>query len=75
LAIQLERDISEFRDKQITHLNSQRTVRGTSSDGRMTLSQIYPSEKDEQKESKLMVVPIVKTKSDQFSEKSRSSRE
>src|SRR2546430_13789509 len=48
LAKKLKNDISDFRDYQIAHLKSPRTVRGTTVDGRMLLTQIYPKENDEQ---------------------------
>lgn len=54
LARKLKNNISDFRDYQITHLKSPRTVRGTTVDGRMSLFQIYPTEKDEQKETLLL---------------------
>ena len=54
LAKKLKNDISDFRDHQIAHLKSPRTVRGTTGDGRMSFSQIYPTEKDEQKETQLL---------------------
>ena len=54
LADKLKKDISDFRDYQIAHLKSPRTYRGTTGDGRMQLLQIYPTEKDEQKETKLL---------------------
>src|SRR5260370_5932326 len=54
LARKLKNDISDFRDSQIAHLKSPRTVRGTTVEGRMSLSKIYPTEKDEQKETQLL---------------------
>ncbi len=52
LAQELKEDISDFRDSQIAHHKSPRTARGTTGDGRMLLVQIYPTDKDEQKETK-----------------------
>ncbi len=54
LGKKLKMEISDFRDYQIAHLKSPRTFRGTTSDGRMQLMQIYPTEKDEHKETELI---------------------
>lgn len=44
--IAMQRDINDFRDDFITHLNSPRTIRGTSIAGHMSLNRIYPRENE-----------------------------
>ncbi len=43
IMVSLQRDVSDFRDKYITHLQSPRTIRGTSIDGRQVIRKIYPT--------------------------------
>lgn len=51
----LKNDISNFRDKQITHLNDLRTLRGTgfgpNGNIRISLANIYPEPSEKQRES------------------------
>lgn len=44
----LQEDISEFRDKKITHCNCPRILYGVDIEGKMILSKMYPKNKDEE---------------------------
>lgn len=47
IMVSLQRDVSDFRDKYITHLQSPRTIRGISVDGRQVISRIYPTHEND----------------------------